>query len=229
MVKLPFYISKYPVTYEQFQAFIEHENGFYSTRIDWFEGLTKDENNKELVNQHVKFSNYPRDTVNWYQAIAFCRWVSYLMRNEEFNIAREIEYNPMNPFTWLVRLPTPGEWQIAATNNEVNNIYPWGQDWDERRANTLESGLGRTTAVGMYPTGQSLCKAQDMVGNVLEWTLSKDYNMRGSDDLGGSANRVLCGSSFNSNKSNSEALYTYSIGPSFRRNYYGFRLFRRAY
>jgi formylglycine-generating enzyme required for sulfatase activity len=50
-------------------------------------------------------------------------------------------------------------------------VYPWGSQWEEGRANTTESRLGRTTAVGMYPKGASAQGAMDLAGNVWEWCL----------------------------------------------------------
>ncbi len=44
--------------------------------------------------------------------------------------------------------------------------------FDPRRANTKESGLERTTAVGAYPSGASPTGAMDMAGNVWEWCLN---------------------------------------------------------
>ena len=54
--------------------------------------------------------------------------------------------------------------------------YPWGPDWDPGqepwRANTTESELGRSTAVGMYPAGASPAGVFDMAGTVWEWCLN---------------------------------------------------------
>jgi hypothetical protein len=45
-------------------------------------------------------------------------------------------------------------------------VYPWGRDWDGAKANTYESGLRQTTAVGLYLAGASPCDALDLAGNV---------------------------------------------------------------
>jgi iron(II)-dependent oxidoreductase len=46
-----------------------------------------------------------------------------------------------------------------------------------KRLNLGESGLGTTSAVGVYPEGASDYGCEEMSGNVLDWTLSKgrDY------------------------------------------------------
>jgi formylglycine-generating enzyme required for sulfatase activity len=64
-------------------------------------------------------------------------------------------------------------WQQAGTAGNRKNTYPWGPDWDDGRANVLESGLGRTTAVGMYPAGAWEGGPADLAGNVWEWCLNK--------------------------------------------------------
>jgi hypothetical protein len=86
-------------------------------------------------------------------------------------------------FHWLearlgggIRLPTEFEWQLAATRGESGRVYPWGPDWDPQaepwRANTAESGLNRSTAVGLYPLGASPTGVRDMAGTIYEWCLN---------------------------------------------------------
>jgi formylglycine-generating enzyme required for sulfatase activity len=66
-------------------------------------------------------SVHPVVMVSWYGATAFCNYYGY-------------------------RLPTEWEWQQAATGGNPEDTYPWGLEWDPSKANTYESGLGRTTA-----------------------------------------------------------------------------------
>ena len=57
-------------------------------------------------------------------------------------------------------------------------IYPWGEKISPDHVNYADTGIGTTTAVGIFPKGAGSCGALDMSGNVREWTRSlkgKDY------------------------------------------------------
>ena len=129
-------ISRYPVTYVQFQAFIEADDGLHSPHYDWFEGLAADDNARSMWEQAFKFGNHPRETVNWYQAMAFCRWLSYRwLRARTISPLQEMDM--MNPMTWPIRLPTEHEWEKAARGT-TGLIYPYGNDFDASKGNTGE-------------------------------------------------------------------------------------------
>jgi iron(II)-dependent oxidoreductase len=74
------------------------------------------------------------------------------------------------------RLPSEVEWEKAAAWDAARGQarrYPWGEQFASERCDTRESTLGATTAAGTYPNGASPCGAQDMAGNVREWTRSR--------------------------------------------------------
>jgi formylglycine-generating enzyme required for sulfatase activity len=141
----PFSIAKYPITYTQMLAFYEAEDGYQQDH--WWEGMASP---KKMWEQDVEIANYPAENMNWYTAVAFCRWLSWHVG-------------------YTVHLPTEAEWWFAATLGDRTRLYPWGTDWKEVSANTKEGGLGHTTAVGMFPGGAAPCGALDMIGNVWEW------------------------------------------------------------
>lgn len=145
----PFYIAKYAVTSAQFQAFVSAGDGYRNE--DWWSGIEKSEAAAEEVSQET---NVPREQVSWYEAVAFCRWLSHKARV-------------------LIRLPAEWEWQQAATSGDPTRDYPWPGQWDASRCNSNQSDLGRTTAVGMYPTGATTEGLLDMAGNLWEWCLNK--------------------------------------------------------
>ena len=114
-----------------------------------------------------QYDNYPRDSVSWYQAVAFSRWLDAKYREHG------VVSGSSRTGNWQIRLPTEWEWQWMAQNGTEAREYPWGK-WDEHpRANTTEAGIGdRSTAVGMYPHGAAECGALDVAGNLFEWCLN---------------------------------------------------------
>jgi formylglycine-generating enzyme required for sulfatase activity len=69
------------------------------------------------------------------------------------------------------RLPTEEEWEFAARNGSSDSLYPWGNSWEEGRANIDKKN--NPVDVGSFPQGATQNGVQDMVGNVWEWTSSK--------------------------------------------------------
>ncbi|HSQ19129.1 MAG TPA: SUMF1/EgtB/PvdO family nonheme iron enzyme, partial [Blastocatellia bacterium] len=65
------------------------------------------------------------------------------------------------------RLPTEEEWEYAARNGPQATVYPWGNEWQDDRANVDANSL---RPVGSYPLGASRSGVLDLIGNVWEWT-----------------------------------------------------------
>ena len=72
---------------------------------------------------------------------------------------------------------------------------PGEKIFDSLRCDSYESGLGRTTAVGLYPQGISPVGALDMSGNVWEWC-SNGYDKPESINVSGDDRRVVRGGSW---------------------------------
>ncbi|HEX6819078.1 MAG TPA: SUMF1/EgtB/PvdO family nonheme iron enzyme [Ktedonobacterales bacterium] len=152
----------------------------------------------------------------WHDAVAYADW-----------LARQTGQ------PW--RLPSEAEWEKAARGAD-GRIYPWGDSFDKARCNTSEGRNGPMTApIGTYPTGASPYAAQDMAGNVWEWTSSiyKAYPYTphdGRERLDSTANRVLRGGSWHLGGAYARAAYRGGAQPSNVRIFgdYGFRLARAA-
>jgi formylglycine-generating enzyme required for sulfatase activity len=152
--------------------------------------------------------NHPAETVSWYDAVAFCRWLSARLGYE-------------------VRLPTEWEWQQAATGGDPAREYPWGADWDTAYANTWESGLSRTIAVGLYPQGASPVGALDMSGNVDEWCLNEHDDPQRTG-LSGMARRVVRGGSWSLGQVDARASSRLDNAPDLRNDNVGLRVVRSS-
>jgi hypothetical protein len=169
----PFYIAQYPLTYVQYRAFLEARDGFHDSA--WWQGLPFVQP-EQPGKQFNRRDNHPAENIAWDEAIAFCRWLS-----------ARLGYD--------ISLPTEWQWQQAATGGDADRAYPWGPTWDGRYANTVESDLSRSTAVGVYPAGVSPVGALDMAGNVWEWCLN-EYEDPRRTDLASDAERVVRGGSW---------------------------------
>lgn len=153
-----FAIARYPITNEQFQAFVE--DGGYSPRWQhcwtaegwaWrvkekIEGPVNDLRDPFLV------ANHPREGVNFFEAWAFCRWLGERLGGP-------------------ILLPTEQQWERVARHVD-GRAYPWGEESDPARMNVAETGIALPSAVGMFPAGASVEGVLDLAGNVLEWTAS---------------------------------------------------------
>lgn len=71
----------------------------------------------------------------------------------------------------VYRLPTEEEWEFAARNGSKDSLFPWGNSWEEGRANINQKKNPEN--VGSFPQGATQNGVQDLVGNVWEWTSSK--------------------------------------------------------
>ncbi len=151
--------------------------------------------------QQLTHLDHPVVNITWHQVVAYAAWLAQVTGER-----------------W--RLPTEAEWEKAARGTD-GRIYPWGNGFDKARANTSESGIGTTTAVGSYPQGASPYGAQDMAGNVWEWcsTIYKTYPYQtndGREDTQDSTNnRVLRGGAWSTYPHIARAAYRLSIPPDF--------------
>ncbi len=193
----PFRLARYPITWAQYRAFLDAEDG-YCNPAWWEDRPRKEEPGSPLWS----FKNYPVINVSWYDAVAFCRWLSVKLQLP-------------------IRLPTEWEWQWAAAG-VTRQDFPWQGEWNEQRANSY-SGIGRTVAVGCYPLGRSPFGVDDMAGNVWEWCLNS-YERPSDISLNTDKGRVLRGGSWNLSTAVVCASVRDGARPGYRQYDIGFRV-----
>jgi iron(II)-dependent oxidoreductase len=202
-----YWMGRYPVTVAQFRQYVE-ESGEKPGDPDSLDGA----------------ANEPVVRVSWHEARRFCDWLTDRWQKRG-----------LLPQGWAVRLPSEAEWEKAArggaevprepqarppekggfsdegldlaleANECPERVFPWGAGFDEARANTAETGIGRSSAVGCFTAGTSPHGCEEMAGNVWEWTrsLSGDYpypeepsKRAAREDLDSENRRVLRGGAF---------------------------------
>ncbi len=144
-------LGKYPVTVEEFRHFVDHRG--YEHEEYWDdEGRAfreKDEwDAPDQWDEQLLTPNRPVVGVSWYEARAYCRWLSE-QRDEAY------------------RLPKEAEWEQAATNER--GPYPWGDEEPNDELANFDQHVGAPTPVGVYPKGDGPGGHCDPAGNVWEW------------------------------------------------------------
>lgn len=169
----PFQIGRFPVTNREYREFMTA--GGYRDRRWWSEAGWEWRRAEAAVaplfwhdegcgswsrNRFGHREDVPDDEpvqhVSWYEADAYCRWAGG-------------------------RLPTEQEWEVAASWAEPGTAgtaprrrFPWGDDApNAARANLAGSG-GRfgPSVIGSLPAGAAASGAEQMIGDVWEWTAS---------------------------------------------------------
>lgn len=169
----PFSISKTAVTNGEFKDFVE-DDGYRRSEIWTAEGWQwrtmvaaehpvywRREGDDGWLRRNFDEwvaldERLPVIHINWHEANAYCRWANR-------------------------RLPTEGEWEMAASaepvaidrsNGAIKRRYPWGDDpLTEKRANLDSVAMG-CVPVDALPAGDSAFGCRQMIGNVWEWTAS---------------------------------------------------------
>ncbi|MEM7011124.1 MAG: SUMF1/EgtB/PvdO family nonheme iron enzyme [Verrucomicrobiota bacterium] len=198
-----FEIARYPVTVAQFGVFVNDQDGYrnpnwwnYGKTAEDFDGGPED---YDAVSQTP---NHPRVGVSWFEAMAFCTWLS-VRRGER------------------IELPDEKEWERAARHTDGRR-YPWSADAEKVTANHCNcsiTGIAHTSAVGAFPHGAAESRAVDTSGNVWEWC--KNWSPPGEHS------KSVRGGSFCSDAVSVRCANRYLHYPSFRLNDVGFRLVRR--
>ncbi|RRR75217.1 MAG: NACHT domain-containing protein [Candidatus Viridilinea halotolerans] len=165
MIQLPtFWLARYPITVAQYAPFVAV--GYAPDAERWWtpHGWQWKQRNKHTEPWGWRETDYnspnqPVIGVTWYEATAYCAWLS----------------EQLQPSGYGVRLPTEAEWEAAAAYDAQGQrrSYPWGEvEPTPELAIYDASKLGRAAPVGCCPAGVAPCGALDLAGNVWEWTCS---------------------------------------------------------
>lgn len=176
----PYWIDRHPVTVAEFAEFAERTGHVTDAEERGF-GLVYTEKGWREVDgvcwrapggpgtSSAGMGDHPVVHVSWFDCVSYAEWAGK-------------------------RLPTESEWEYAARGGAEFRLWPWGDEWDVRNANTAEFHAGalnalggwkawweatcaedgpipRTTPVGAFSKqGDSPFGCADMAGNVYEWT-----------------------------------------------------------
>ena len=114
--------------------------------------------------------------------------------------------------------------------------YPWDDDFNPDFANTSESGIGTTSAVGCFQGGSSPYGVLDLVGNVWEWTRTiwntdkfsypykSDDGRENISEETGKDPRVLRGGSYYNNRRDARCARRLRLSPGNGYDNSGFRV-----
>jgi formylglycine-generating enzyme required for sulfatase activity len=234
-----FWISRYPVTNAQHSLFVAaggygHEPYWLEAKQSgfWQPGGFKGYGDESWRTGPLEFRepfglpNHPVVGVTWYEALAFTRWLT-----------DHLHAKALLAPGWAIQLPSEAEWEKAARGGwqvaappvmrspaqglqatvalvespNQKRTYPWLGDINPERANYAAAKIGATNAVGCFPSGVSPYGAEEVSGNVWEWTCSlygeypypasgKELLQRENLAAGPADRRVLRGGSFDADE-----------------------------
>ena len=195
-----FRMSRYPVTNEQYDAFVR-ETGRQAPE-HWSGG--------ELP---VDEADHPVVHVSWHDAQAFCGWLT-----------EKVGANDAG-----AHLPTEAQWEFAARGVEGRE-YPWGgEPPTPQRANYQESAIEGTSPVTMHADGATPDGIHDLAGNVRQWCLDwyARYEEGPQQDPTGPVQgreRVLRGGSYLDAPGTLRGAYRFNVDPNSHFGFVGFHV-----
>jgi len=163
-------IAEHPVRVREYREFLEANgrDGTYDLDKPWWsvfvdsarKALSGREAPKSWGDQNTDFRmGYPVTGINWFEAVAYCRWLNY-----------ERTGSPEGPY----RLPTEAEWEMAA-RGIFGRRWPWGCRWRPDLVVCSESGSPSQGKIALVDENSNTSPfgVHGMAGNVWEWCGSR--------------------------------------------------------
>jgi eukaryotic-like serine/threonine-protein kinase len=207
----------------KFVAIGDVQISIWETRVQDYEAFCRATGRRYEAPDFHQTSTDPAVKVSWFDAVAFCKWLTEKEQNDNLIGDRE-----------NYRLPTDAEWSLAAgllnesgptpeaRDGKIRNEFPWGKQWPppsdagnygspRRRVATLPVGTYKPNSIGLYDVG----------GNVWEWCLD---TYKGDNSATGRDWGVLRGGSWaTSNRLEMQSSYRNVVDRNERDVIYGFR------
>ncbi|MDR0917911.1 MAG: SUMF1/EgtB/PvdO family nonheme iron enzyme [Oscillospiraceae bacterium] len=191
-------VSRFPVTCEQYNAFIldggyERSNGFWDDSDEVIE-------KKDTIRI---CSNFPVVNITWYEARAFCKWLTLKTG-------------------YKIRLPYSYEWKDIYNRCNFDRSLQFFNTSSKNTDNHLVS-------CGIYAISNDTI-AEDLIGNIWEWCNDEKESAEDYDpfleDIKPSSTRVLKGGSWRCDIAYSNPEYNLFAFPQCSRSDIGFRIVR---
>ncbi|EFO80359.1 hypothetical protein OSCT_1780 [Oscillochloris trichoides DG-6] len=152
-----FWVARLPITVAQFARFVAEgyrEDGHWTAHgLKWRGDRTSP---YRWNDPQYSGANQPVIGVTWYEATAFCDWLT-----------RQLKL----PSGYALRLPTEAEWEVAAAydGSARPRTYSWGKEPPTPEQAVYDAWkLDAPAPVGLCPAGMAACGAMDLAGNVWE-------------------------------------------------------------
>jgi formylglycine-generating enzyme required for sulfatase activity len=230
-------------TFDDVRKTLEQNKSFTPDNVDFYERIAKmsEDEFKEYLGKNLsqksrsqpafwkdRERNNPSQPVvgiTWFEAKAYCVWLSEVT-GKPYRLPSEVEWEAA-----ARGLPSPSQGAPFGDDKGLGvRVYPWGNDWDKEKANSLEGRVMKPSPVGAYTAAGAVGPfgAEDQAGNVYDWTsslyLSYPYDAEKSEVSEADGERTIRGGSWFGNPWNVRCAYRIWDVPDSFDNDFGFRL-----